>query len=298
MPMAARIDRDRARDVARTDMALGLTSLFRALPDGARRHEVTLQQPWCGGLIIIQGVECSATDQAVLFALLALAGQHDPLPEPAAPAIDNGLMAAGAAVERGVMRFNTSSAALMREAGMDPNSHGSRATIRASIRRLAGIVIEGRHGNDWATTHLIAGAAGRGRDAISVVLSYRLSEALIGACSYARIEMSAYRALNSGVARIAYSWLCSWYAAATGTRQIGIDALELHAYGGVAAAKSTRSERRAALRAALGEIGTLPSWAVTDGASGAITITRRTRTRTQTGLAPNPNRPSAEPADG
>lgn len=272
MSPAARIDRDRAQRVARNDMALGLSSLFRAMPDGARRREVLLTQAWCGGEIVIQGVECNALDQAVLLALLAVAGQCDPLPDPGTPSVD--LMAAGLAVQREVVRVNTSLAELMRAAGMDPDSHGSRNTLRASLRRLAGIVIEGRRGEDWAMTHLIAGAAGRGRDAVSVVLNYRLTDALLGIGSYARVEMDSYRALDGAVARLVYAWLCAWFAGSAGRRRIGIDALEVHVYGTATQSRQTRSKRRIALRAALAQIDMLPGWRATADAAGMVTVTR------------------------
>ncbi|MHB1537476.1 MAG: replication protein C, IncQ-type [Solirubrobacteraceae bacterium] len=272
MSPAARIDRDRAECVARNDMALGLSSLFRAMPDGARRREVTLHQPWCGGEIVIQGVECNALDQAVLLALLMVAGQSDPLPDPGAPSVD--LMAAGLAVQREVVRVNTSTAVLMRAAGLDPDSHGSRHALRASLRRLSGIVIEGRRGDAWAMTHLIAGAAGRGRDAISVALNYRLTDALLGIGSYARVEMDSYLALETGVARLVYAWLCAWFAGAAGARRIGIDSLEVHVYGVATQSRQTRSKRRIALRAALAQIDALPGWRAAVDSAGMVTVTR------------------------
>lgn len=272
MSPAARIDRDRDQHVARQDMALGLSSLFRALPDGARRREVTLRQPWCGGEIVIQGAECSHFDQAVLLALLAVAGQSDPLPDLGAPTAD--LMAAGLAVQREVVRVDTTTAALMRCAGLDPDSHGSRQAVRAALRRLSGIVIEGRRDGDWAMTHLIAGAAGRGRDAVSVVLNYRLTDALLGIGSYARINMDDYIALESGVARLAYAWLCAWYAGSAGVRRIGLDALEVHVYGAATESRKARSKRRIALRAAMADIGAIPGWRAAVDAAGLVTVTR------------------------
>src|SRR5487761_1961352 len=125
LPLAARLDIERTFQVARQDMAIGLTSLFRALPDGAKRRYLSLAQDWNGGTVAIDGPELSQFDQAVLFAVLALAAQGmPPLAAILGLTAPDGLITDRSvhnrALGESVVIIDTTMSALARMAGSDP----------------------------------------------------------------------------------------------------------------------------------------------------------------------------------
>lgn len=265
LPAAARADMQRTRQVARHEMALGLMSMFRPLPDGAQRREVRIEQKFAGGLVRIMGVEMSQLEQGVFLALLAIAARGGSLKT----ALDAGLLPglphqnapkdakpeqniAGAAQ---TIEIKTSLAELCRVAGLsDRPGSNTRESVRLAFQRLAMITVYAEGGNGaWGITHLIAGAIGRGDEAGSVVarLNPRSTAAALGGRSYAPISMPDYRSLPTPTARVLYAWLCSWFAGRTGARLIGLDKLEGHVFGAIAEDRRRRSERRAQIKRAL-----------------------------------------------
>lgn len=299
MPPEARKRLQVARDVARLDMAIGLAGIFRPLRDGATRKEIALKQVWNGGTVTLRGIELSERDLAVLLGLLVIALRDgDPDITPGKEIAQLG--AKGAAADSDVITIRTSMAVLCEVIGRDPRSHGTRVDIRTSIERLSMIVVRGEAGERWAMSHLIAGAAGRGRDAIGVTLSLRLTRAVLGAGSYAQISMCDYRSLPPGVARLVYTWLRTWMCGAR-ERTIGLRALMRHIYGADAISARTARHRLQQVRGAIATLETI-GWSTTiEGESATVIAPRREPESDESGPALPRKRPSVaaqDPANG
>lgn len=293
LPAAAIADAQRTRQIARQEMAIGLMSLFRPLPDGAARREVRIEQRFAGGMVRVMGVEMSQFEQAVFLALLAIAGMGEPvlqtaldagllplLPHPNAPAAacaERNIAATAQAVE-----IKTTLAELCRVAGLpDRPGSGTREAIKLALQRMAGVTIyaEGA-GGTWGITHLMSGSIGAqsgSEGSVIVRLNPRSTAAALGMRSYAPVSMTTYRALPTPTARVLYAWLCAWFNGRTGTREIGIEALERHVFGAVAKDRRRRSQRRGQIKAALVAIGKCDGlFLVSSSDDGtAITITRQ-----------------------
>ncbi len=254
---AARRSMDARQGVARQDMALGLSPLVKPIIRGKRVWLEGIKQSWNGGLLELAGPELDAGDLGVLLALLALALRNtgEQRLEPGL-AVQGMLPKSGgkpnSAGDKDVLPLQTTLAAICREIGRDTEDGRAHAAIRASIKRLQGVVIEARSGDAWASTHLIAGAAGRGKGAVSVALNYRLTRAVLGTASYGRIRMSVWRRL-SPVGQCLYHWLACWRPGYGTCPPIWLDTLSRHVWGAEAAGATLRDRRRMLL-AALSEL--------------------------------------------
>jgi hypothetical protein len=284
----------RTRQVAKNEMALGLMSVFRPLPDGAQRHEVIIEQKFAGGQVRVHGVEMNVFEQGIFLSVLALtgdglmqsakeAGLLPTLPDNSNPnAPRDAKPEDNSAAQGQSVRVNTSIAELCRMAGLaEEPSRGTRAAIKTAFSRLAMLTVFAQdERGKWGLTHLIGG--GMGDDPagkVSVWLNPRSTRAVLGERAYAPVSMQVWRELPTPPAKVLYAWLCAWFAGGTGTRQISMDALEIHVFGALAKSKQTRSDRRKEIRTALtaierattGEIATTPA---TSGGKN-VTITRQ-----------------------
>ena len=264
---AARRSMDARQGVARQDMALGLAPFLKPVIRGKRGWIEGIKQSWNGGVLELAGPELDAGDLGVLLALLALALRNT---AGAGPRLEPGRAVQGmlpeesggkrnAAADEDVLPLQTTLAAICREVGRDPEDGRAHAAIRASIKRLQGVVIEARSGDAWASTHLIAGAAGRGKGAVSVALNYRLTRAVLGTASYSRIRMSVWRRL-SPVGQVLYHWLACWRPGYGTCPPIGLDTLARHVWGEDAKGAMVR-RRRQQVRDALAELP-IDEWSV------------------------------------
>jgi hypothetical protein len=278
LPPEARRDIDVRERVARNDMAFGLTSIVRALRRGAKREYVELSQSWGGGVIQIAGPVIDDWDLGVLLVLETLALRnpqnkqlgkqvHNLLPQPK----EGRLTEDNTASEHETITIRTSLADICNELEVGDDGP-TRAAIRKSIRRLTSIVVEAEHGDRWALTHLIQGVVGKGRNSVEVTLSYRLTRAILGSGSYARIYLRSYRALPAGAPRVLYAWLCAWFAASYGERTILLGTLARHVYGEEGVDWKARDHRRAVRKA----LRVLPSgeFRAREGEGGLVTIER------------------------
>lgn len=264
-PASARVNMALTRQIARQEMALGLMSLFRPLPDGAARREVVSEQRFAGALVRVRGIEMSTFEQGIFLALLALglgqirggamttAREAGLLPELGGTGVKrDGENLAG---EQPCLQIETSLAELCRMAGLDEDPGATtRRAIIAGFERLQALTVAAEWGEGkWGVSSLIAGGfRGDGTGAVKVTINPRSTQALQGLSrSYSSISMRSWRALKGPTARTLYAWLAAWFNGQSGARKISIDALEGHVFGGVAQDKSTRSRRRAALRAGL-----------------------------------------------
>lgn len=251
--------------IARHEMALGLMSIFRAMPDGAKRREVKLEQRFAGTNVRILAVELSAFEQALFFAILEIAGttgagqrhiaagQAGLIPSP-----PRGMSAKeNLARDADAMEIRTTFSELLRHAGYRNTRRAGSETRRAvetGLQRLgaATVVVTQADGRGGFVSLLRARwDAGEG---ITVILNPRSAQALLALRGYAAIDMTAYRSLTSPTSKILYAWLAAWFAGAQGERVVGLDKLEAHVWGEVAKEKATRSKRRGLLRVAAEQI--------------------------------------------
>jgi hypothetical protein len=276
---------DARQGVARQDMALGLASFIKPVIRGKRGLVEGVKQQWNGGTLELAGPELDAGDLGVLLALLALAlraaaDKDEPhlesghringmLPTPSSPK-----GTPNAATDKDVLTVQTTLAAVCREIGRDPEDGRAHTAIRASIKRLQGVVIEARSGGAWASTHLIAGAAGRGKAAVSITLNYRLTRAVLGTASYGRIRMSVWRQL-SPVSQCLYHFLACWRPGYGACPQIRLDTLARHVWRDAKQGAAQR-ERRRLLRAGIEELNAAGGgeWCI-DERDGLLQIERQ-----------------------
>ncbi|OZB62870.1 MAG: hypothetical protein B7X31_07370 [Thiomonas sp. 13-66-29] len=284
----------RTRQVAKNEMALGLMSVFRPLPDGAQRHEVIIEQKFAGGQVRVHGVEMNVFEQGIFLSVLALAGDGlmqtakeagllPTLPDNSNPnAPRNAKPEDNSAAQGQCVRVNTSIAELCRMAGLaDAPGGGTRAAIKTAFSRLAMLTVFAQdERGKWGITHLIGGGMGDDPGGkVSAWLNPRSTRAVLGERAYAPVSMQVWRQLPTPPAKALYAWLCAWFAGGTGTRQISMDALEIHVFGALAKSKQTRSDRRKEIRVALTAIegSTAGEIVVTPATSGGknVTITRQ-----------------------
>ncbi len=279
----ARREMDSRASIARQDMGFALASFVRPVVRGKRMYVEGVKQAWMGGVLTISGPEIDAGDLGVLLTLLRLALQALPACDSKPGADVSGLLpdaehrqGTNRAGAHAVLTLKTTMASICRELGRDPEDGRAHAAVRASLRRLASIVVEGQTGGEWwAQTQLIRGSAGRGRGAVEVVLSYRLTWAVLGNGPYARIRMSTWRRL-SPVAQVLYHWLCSWRPGHGACPAIKVDTLAAHVWGGINNDLARR--RRQQIRDALAEMPP-DEWAVEIVGAGAAACARISRTR-------------------
>jgi hypothetical protein len=276
---------DARQGVARQDMALGLAPFIKPVIRGRRGWVEGVKQRWNGGVLEIAGSELDAGDLGVLLALLALALRA--AADECEPQLEAGHKVSGmlptsgspkgtpnAATDKDVLPMQTTLASICREIGRNPEDGRAHAAIRASIKRLQGVVIEARSGDAWASTHLITSAVGRGKAAVSIALNYRLTRAVLGTASYGRIRMSVWRQL-SPVGQCLYHWLACWRPGYGACPPIGIDTLARHVWGDAKQGAAQR-ERRRLLRAAIEELNAAGrgEWCI-DERDGLLQIERQ-----------------------
>lgn len=252
------------KPIARHEMALGLMPIFRALADGARRHEIVLEQGLAGTSVRVMGVELSSFDQSVFFALLEIAGRGDggvrqvqTSQTDLIPALLPKEMKKGEniAQDAQAVEVSTDIPNLLRGIGRDPRDTGSetRRSVQMALQRLGALSIAiTTPGGKGGFTSMLK-ARWQGNDLI-VSINPRSAAALLALRSYAAINMRAYRQLTTPTAKILYSWLCSWYGGAGGSRSVGLDKLEAHVWGCLSTSRQARSKRRAAMRDAAQQI--------------------------------------------
>jgi hypothetical protein len=264
---------DARAGTARQDMALGLASFARPRIRGKRAWLDGVKQQWKGGELTLAGPELDAGDLGVLLALLAIATAQinaQALPSGQRPGLLPAASARPNAAEKAdAMSVETTLADVCRKLGRDPKDGRAHVSIRASLKRLAGVVVEAHAGDAWAHTHLISGAAGRG-GRVAVALSYRLTRAVMGGGSYSRVDMSAWASL-SPTGQVLYHWLCAWRPGGGQCPPIAIDTLARHTWGDDATGAKQR-ERRQQIREALNQIAGAAGWKVRAGDAPGIAL--------------------------
>ena len=242
----------------------------------------------------VHGVEMNVFEQGIFLSVLALAGDGlmqtakeagllPTLPDNSNPnAPRDAKPEDNSAAQGQCVRVNTSIAELCRMAGLaDAPGGGTRAAIKTAFSRLAMLTVFAQdERGKWGITHLIGGGMGDDPGGkVSAWLNPRSTRAVLGERAYAPVSMQVWRELPTPPAKALYAWLCAWFAGGTGTRQISMDALEIHVFGALAKSKQTRSDRRKEIRMALTAIerATAGEIATTPASSGGknVTITRQ-----------------------
>ena len=265
----ARRATEKHKEVARNDMAIGLCGLFRVISKKCKRLEIgqgQCEQAWNGGTVKVQGVACDDGDLSALLAILflALRAESDVTVrgEEAPPSLVRDRRRENEALRNHSLQLTTTISAVCRAAGCRTDGGGWRS-LKASIERLASIEVTARLGARWATTQLLTHRYNE-QGKVTIWLSFRLARVFTGESSYASVPMAAYRRLNSAPSRVIFAWLASWWGGSVhGSRKIGMEALEHHAYGNHAMDRRTRSKRRLAIRTALDDIQQAGCWSFT-----------------------------------
>ncbi len=259
-------------------MAIGLSGLFHVTGKQRDRKEVTLEQAWNGGKVIIQGVECDEGDLGVLLAILSLAMKNDEyvlLPgNQAPPGLITDRRPQNLALTNDVLVLKTTKAEICRAVGVEAAGN-QWVSVDKSLRRLMTIVVEGRADKQHVKTHLIHDEWGED-GGLNIHISARLTKAVMGEGSYAAVSMRTYRKLRSAPAKILYGWLSAWFGGVkAGERSISFEKIERHVYGGLANEKSTRSRRKKAISEAIAEVNESGAFSIAlAGNSGHATISR------------------------
>lgn len=257
---------EKKRQIARMDMPIGLMQLFsaRKIPANKRIYKELPPQAWNGGTIQINGPELDFFDQDVLFAILALAMQQIDKNVSAEPGgLFPALKTGGVADNSNTVELQTSMSELIKMIGL---SHGGNQEkeIRSSIKRLSSILVEAKSGQNWATSHLIAGVCGYGKSSIKIRLSWRLTRALLatgvrGGGSYIAISMHERQKLTPGIPRLIHALLCNYRTNGRHTDKIETETLRKKIYGEESDRRILHRQKQKILDA-LEQIKALPNW--------------------------------------
>jgi len=199
---------DARESVVRLDMALGLAQIAKPLKPGGKRGSFDIIQTWKGVELHFVGIELDDHDLGVLLALISIAQKKHPKPTsghiivalvPCVP----GKKMTNAMACHDVVTVDASFREVRDELGIKAASGQENDVIRASLVRLASIILEGKDGDRWGFTHLISNGEGE-KESLRVTLSFRLTRALLGEASYGAVDMKVFSQLPKGAARILY----------------------------------------------------------------------------------------------
>lgn len=228
---------DARNEIARLDMPIGLASFCRPFRPGSVRTAFICHQPWMDGVVSLRGIAPDDHALGVLLAVLVICEQQACPPVLSFGSEVDSLIVRGdsdsdnRALNMGSMSIATTYAEIRKLTGVRSDNAVNNKAIWESLQNLATITLDVRVDDGGrALTHLIS--AGKTKsNMLAVSLSYRLTRCVLGVGSYGAIDLSVFRALPRGSARILYVWLCSWYGGAFGERSIAMDKLVGHVFG-------------------------------------------------------------------
>ena len=155
-----------------------------------------------------------------------------------------------------------------------------RERLRDAARSTFEVQIqEGQHHILASAGTPIAFAVDETTGQVVVALHPWLARVLLHRAQHVLVSMEHMRMLSGDVAPLLLVHLTAWVRPGQ-KRVVGLDTLAEHVYGSAANTPDERSDRRAAIRRALDQIGVLPNWRIDCAApakSGApqVRITRR-----------------------
>ncbi len=246
-------------------LADGLFTITRGV-EGRGRNRV-VHTTWGELEIEFACVEpLGVAEQSVLLALVARAGIDGKRisangKSERGKALHALLRASESAARDGIM-LTTTISQLVADLGLTKSGTAYLAVANA-LRRLGNVVIWLRDRARGREANTLLLAVHRRGDTLDVAMNYRIRDALRGA-GFTRVDLLERQVLTSDVARLLHAFLSRWIRP-KGEREIAVDTLAKHVWtDGIGAHKTTRRDRRAAIRAALAEIAALDGWSVTE----------------------------------
>lgn len=265
--------------IARCDHAHCLPPLFRSLLRIKVRPKLDVTYSFGGVHLHWRGPDqLDIADQAVLLALIALAGARPVAPcatlDDLPPELRQALQPSGDVERAPATCLVTTWAELARWSGHQDRSAGTLQQMRASVRRLTEITLwVNSHGLEYST-RLIAQSVSDDH-AVVVALNPRLAEA-VGGRQYAAVLLNERYALHGDIAKALHTYLSSTLRPGKCFRH-ALASLERPVWG-AQATNGTRRSRRRRLCAALHELDDALGWSVTfDGLN--VDICRPTASR-------------------
>lgn len=253
---------DARKEIARIDKAIGVARIAYPLANGEQRTTFqTKPKEYNGVTVSFNGGALIDTDLLVLYALIAIGQQQQPVMKLGSaidgllPKYQDRVPEENLAHDKSVAVINTSYSAINKLLGKTDGGENNKR-IKESLKWLSGITVFIEKGRDWGVTHLISAVKG-GDTSVSVALSYRLTEVLLGVdgAFYGACNVKQLASLKTSVAKITYSFFVNWFSLRH-KNLIGIDALVEHVWNkeiGKLTAE-TLKKRRSQIREGLKEI--------------------------------------------
>ena len=267
------------RTHARHDPAHCLTpGLFRSLKRGERKKlKLDVTHKYGDDSLRFTGFEpLDRADMRLLQGIVAMAGPAGIIlsPEPKTeigqqlrllldPQFD--------AAEKDARVVKATTSHLLKEIGMTDGGDNIKA-ILASLHRMANVTVLVQRGGRQAVFHLLSYAFDQDDGRLLVALNPRVTEAILGERSHARISMPEVRALQSDPAAFMHQHLSGWIDPGK-TREVGMDTLCSYVWFGKTENANTLKTRYQAVRKGLAELVTL-GWAVEEYAKNKFKIGR------------------------
>lgn len=273
---------------ARLDRAHVLSPLFRPLRKGERAKEKLYVKYYVerkNFTMECVGPEPLGTDdEDVFLAIVALAGMiRHSLELGVEPKSDAGMrmrvamQAQGRAKYESMCLVETSVPEILRLAGKSTEGSANWEHVRASLRRLASVTIHITF-SEWESSQHLLAFERDGRGKVCVCLNTRLASVLLQTgVEHAVLYLSERKTLKSGCAKVLHRWLCGWLGLGL-AGNVKLDTLIPHVWPEPCSPVTWR-QRRATIRRALNEIGTLPGWTVEFAGDQQVCIHRPSKAK-------------------
>lgn len=263
---------DARNEIARQDLATAMAEIFTPRIRG-RRHVVEVERVYRGVTVRITAPELDATDLGVLLALHAIAARDvrdlatcasraDLMPVDRAECNDSRDMSS--------LVVHTSVHEIARMIGRDPRDGRAAAMIRAALRHLMMVVVEGSRGQSWGANHLIRAPSECGGRVVAS-LNYRATLAILGQGQWAAVDMARFRRASE-IERVLMHRLAA-HCTGGSPLPVSLDRLAETCWTRPAKDERRQRERVSLVRAALPHVLPRDTAAVVD-ARGIVTFRR------------------------
>lgn len=160
---------------------------------------------------------------------------------------------------------------LLAEIGMGDSGENIK-TLKASLLRMSNVTVLATKGTRQASFHMLSFDFDQADGRLFVALNPRITEAVLGHRSHARIELAEVRQLKSDPARLMHQRLCGWIDPGK-ARRVELGTLCEYVWPGATDNANTMKSRRQAIRRALAELAAV-GWAVDEYAKAKFDIRR------------------------
>lgn len=252
--------------------------LFRSLKRGERKRsklDVTYTFGEGETMRFVGFEPLGADDMRLLQGIVALSGPNGLLltPEPST-AIGKQLRLFlephFEAVEQDALVVRENLSKLLTETGMTDSGDNIKA-LKASLLRMSNVTILVTKGKQQAAFHLMSHAFDEEDGRLWIALNPRITEAILGRRSFARINMDEVRSLQTDPARLIHQRLCGWIDPDK-TGRIELDTLCNYIWPDETSME-TMKKRRQKARKALAELA-ITCWIVNEYAKNKWQISR------------------------